>query len=253
MGISSDVWSAYMRDRLELQSYTAEQIRDRVTRQDDRALPRARPAPAGRPRRRGGAASRWPLAVASGSDRVLLDTVLASHRAGTCFAATVAGDEVAVGKPHPVSTGEACRRLGPTRGGAWRSRTRKRASPPGWRPGRRSSPSPGPASAEPEILARATVVLPDLTELDADRMAAVMAQRSPGLRPPDGLDQVGQVHPQDREREVRVDGVRVSPRVCTRVGAVGASMVRTAGRPASMNGTWSLLNGLRTVCTVSPV
>jgi beta-phosphoglucomutase-like phosphatase (HAD superfamily) len=82
MGVSSGVWSAYMRDRLELQHYTAEQIRadvlDRMVglyRQDVPLLPGARAAV-------DAAASRWPIAIASGSDRVLLDTVLSTTGSG---------------------------------------------------------------------------------------------------------------------------------------------------------------------------
>ena len=78
MGISSDRWSAYMRDRLDIQNYTAEHIRDEVInrmidlyRKNVPLLPGARAAVEAM-------ALRWPLAIASGSDRVLLDTVLAT-------------------------------------------------------------------------------------------------------------------------------------------------------------------------------
>ena len=176
MGISSDRWSAYMRDRLDMQSHTAEQIRAEVIgrmidlyREHVPLLPGARAAVEAM-------ASRWPLAVASGSDRVLLDTVLASTGLGQHFVATVAGDEVTEGKPEPMIYEEVCRRLdadpehcvaiedsGAGIVSALAAGTKVVAVPrPGFQP-------------QPEILARATVVLPDLTVLDADRMAAIMA------------------------------------------------------------------------------
>jgi HAD superfamily hydrolase (TIGR01509 family) len=176
MGISSDRWSAYMRDRLGMQSYTAEHIRDEVInrmidlyREHVPLLPGARAAVESM-------ASRWPLAVASGSDRVLLDTVLASTGLGSCFAATVAGDEVAVGKPDPFIYREACRRLevDPTHCVAIEDSEAGIAS--GLAAGTKVVAVPRPGFLpRPETLARATVVLSDLTQLDADRMAAILA------------------------------------------------------------------------------
>lgn len=176
MGISSDRWSAYMRDRLDMQSYTAEQIRAEVIgrmidlyREHVPLLPGARVAVEAM-------ASRWPLAVASGSDRVLLETVLAATGLAQYFVATVAGDEVTEGKPEPMIYQEVCRRLGADPehcvaiedsgagiASAQAAGTKVIAVPrPGFQP-------------NPEILARATVVLPDLTQLDVDRVAAILA------------------------------------------------------------------------------
>ena len=180
MGISSDIWSAYMRDRLELQHYTAEQIRtdvlDRMVelyRHDVPLLPGARAAVEA-------AAARWPVAIASGSDRVLLDTVLAATGLGRCFAATVAGDEVTEGKPHPMIYAEACRRLGADPRHCVAVEDSGAGISSALAAGLKVVAVPRPGFApRPEILARATVSLPDLTGLDADRMAAVMAQAPP--------------------------------------------------------------------------
>jgi len=180
MGVSSGVWSAYMRDRLELQHYTAEQIRadvlDRMVglyRQDVPLLPGARAAV-------DAAASRWPIAIASGSDRVLLDTVLATTGLGRCFAATVAGDEVSEGKPHPMIYDEACRRLGADPRQCVAVEDSGAGISSALAAGLKVVAVPRPGFApKPEILARATVVLPDLTGLDADRVAAVMAHAPP--------------------------------------------------------------------------
>ena len=46
-------------------------------------------------------AARWPLAVASGSERAVIDTVLALKGLRRCFQVIVSGSEVAQGKPAP--------------------------------------------------------------------------------------------------------------------------------------------------------
>jgi len=57
-------------------------------------------------------AARYPLAVASSSNRPLIDTVLDVAGLTACFAATVSSEEVARGKPAPDVYLEAARRLG---------------------------------------------------------------------------------------------------------------------------------------------
>ena len=82
MGISSDRWSVYMRERLGLGHMTPAEIRDQVVGRmvalytaEVPLLPGAREAVEA-------VRSRWPLAIASGSDRVLLDTRAGGHWAG---------------------------------------------------------------------------------------------------------------------------------------------------------------------------
>jgi HAD superfamily hydrolase (TIGR01509 family) len=176
MGISSDRWSAYMHDRLGLEHLTPERIRAEVIermialyRAQVPLLPGARAAVET-------TAARWPLAVASGSDRVLLDTVLASSGLADCFTATVAGDEVVEGKPAPLIYEEACRRLGVAPGrclaiedsgagieSALAAGMKVVAIP-------RLGFEPGPG-----VLSRATAVLPDLTRLDPDLVTGLLA------------------------------------------------------------------------------
>jgi HAD superfamily hydrolase (TIGR01509 family) len=176
MGISSDRWSAYMHDRLGLGHLTPERIRAEVISRmlalyDERVplLPGAREAVEA-------TAARWPLAVASGSDRALLDAVLASSGLAACFAATIAGDEVAEGKPAPLIYAEVCRLLHAVPGdclaiedsgagidSALAARMKVVAVPrPGFEP-------------DPDVLDRATVVLPDLTRLTPDLVAGLLA------------------------------------------------------------------------------
>jgi HAD superfamily hydrolase (TIGR01509 family) len=56
-------------------------------------------------------AARWPLAVASSSNRELIDLVLELAGLSPLFQATVSSEEVARGKPAPDVYLEACRRL----------------------------------------------------------------------------------------------------------------------------------------------
>ena len=58
------------------------------------------------------AAAGFTLAVASSSNRVLIDLVLAESGLAPLFAATVSSEEVARGKPSPDVYVEACRRIG---------------------------------------------------------------------------------------------------------------------------------------------
>ena len=57
-------------------------------------------------------AASYPLAVASSSNRPLIDAVLETAGIADCFAATVSSEEVPRGKPSPDVYLEAARRLG---------------------------------------------------------------------------------------------------------------------------------------------
>ncbi len=111
MGMSSSEWSRYMHDVLGLSPPPAE-ISAEVVR---RMLARYRqelPVIDGAVdavRRLAGA---FPLAIASSSNRPLIDAVLAAAAVADCFAATVSSEEVARGKPFPDVYLEAARRLG---------------------------------------------------------------------------------------------------------------------------------------------
>ncbi len=111
MGISSDEWSAYMRDNLGI-ALSAGRIRAEVIRRMVALSTESVPFIDGARQAIEAIGARWRVGVASGSDRVLLDTVLATDGLGRHFAATVAGDEVPEGKPSPLIYAETCRRLG---------------------------------------------------------------------------------------------------------------------------------------------
>lgn len=111
MGMSSPEWSAYMHETVGLRENPDEIAAEVVRRMQERyrarlpLLPGAREAV-------GRLASRWPLGLASSSNRPLIDLALELGGLAPCFRATVSSEEVARGKPAPDVYVEACRRLG---------------------------------------------------------------------------------------------------------------------------------------------
>jgi HAD superfamily hydrolase (TIGR01509 family) len=119
MGMSSMEWSAYMHDVVALpespDEISAEVVRRMLARYEAR-LPLVDGAVAAVRR----VAARWPLGLASSSNRELIDRALDVSGLAELFAATVSSEEVARGKPAPDVYLEAARRLGiePSRCGA---------------------------------------------------------------------------------------------------------------------------------------
>ena len=111
MGMSSSEWSRYMHDELGLAESPAEINELVVARMGERyrhELPLL-PGAVEAVRR---VADRWPLGVASSSNRPLIDLVLELAGLAPLFRATVSSEEVARGKPAPDVYLEAARRLG---------------------------------------------------------------------------------------------------------------------------------------------
>jgi HAD superfamily hydrolase (TIGR01509 family) len=111
MGMSSTEWSRYMHDELGLREPPEELNRLVVERMQERyrdGLPLVEGAVEAV--RRIGA--RWPLGLASSSNRPLIDLVLAEMNVADLFRATVSSEEVERGKPAPDVYLEAARRLG---------------------------------------------------------------------------------------------------------------------------------------------
>jgi len=111
MGMSSPEWSAYMHGELGL-AETPEEINDEVVR---RMLARYRaelPLLDGAVEAVERLAAAFPLAVASSSNRPLIEAVLDAAGIAGRFAATVSSEEVERGKPAPDVYLEAARRLG---------------------------------------------------------------------------------------------------------------------------------------------
>ena len=119
MGMSSLEWSRYMHETIGLpeppEEISAEVVRRlaELYREHLPVLPGAREAVER-------LAGRWPLGVASSSNRELIDLVLEELAVADLFQATVSSEEVERGKPAPDVYLEAARRLevDPTRAAA---------------------------------------------------------------------------------------------------------------------------------------
>jgi HAD superfamily hydrolase (TIGR01509 family) len=111
MGMSSHEWSRYMHDVIGLPEPPEEISREvverlaRIYRQHLPVLPGAREAVER-------LAARWPLGLASSSNRELIELALELLGVKHLFKATVSSEEVARGKPAPDVYLEAARRLG---------------------------------------------------------------------------------------------------------------------------------------------
>jgi HAD superfamily hydrolase (TIGR01509 family) len=110
MGMSSVEWSRYLRDRLgvdmepeEISRAVADRVGE-VYRERLPLLPGAVEAVRS-------LANEWPLAVASSSNRHIIDLVLELADIGDAFRATVSSEEVGAGKPAPDVYLEAAERL----------------------------------------------------------------------------------------------------------------------------------------------
>jgi len=111
MGMSSIEWSRYMRDVVGLTEEPEEISAEVVRRLEDRYR-RELPLIPGAEQAVERFAASWPLALASSSNRELIDLVLESSGLGRYFKASVSSEEVARGKPAPDVFLEAARRLG---------------------------------------------------------------------------------------------------------------------------------------------
>lgn len=111
MGMSSTEWSRYMHDVIGLPESPAEINREVV----ERLVASYRehlPAIGGAREAVERMADRWPLGVASSSNRELIELVLEQLGVAHLFAAVVSSEEVGRGKPAPDVYLEAARRLG---------------------------------------------------------------------------------------------------------------------------------------------
>jgi HAD superfamily hydrolase (TIGR01509 family) len=111
MGMSSPEWSRYMHDVIGLREPPEEISAEVVRRMGDRYRERL-PLLPGAVEAVERLAARWPLGLASSSNRPLIDLVLDVSGLGRFFRATVSSEEVAHGKPAPDVFLEAARRLG---------------------------------------------------------------------------------------------------------------------------------------------
>jgi HAD superfamily hydrolase (TIGR01509 family) len=111
MGMSSLEWSRYMHDEIGLRE-PPEEISAEVVRRLEEIYRRELPLVEGAREAVERLAARWPLALASSSNRELIDLVLELSGLARHFSVTVSSEEVARGKPAPDVYLEAGRRLG---------------------------------------------------------------------------------------------------------------------------------------------
>jgi len=111
MGMSSTEWSRYLHEAAGIADEPAA-INDEVVRRMLAAYREHLPLIDGAVDAVRRLAERYPLGLASSSNRPLIDTVLDVAGIARCFRATVSSEEVAQGKPAPDVYLEAARRLG---------------------------------------------------------------------------------------------------------------------------------------------
>ena len=111
MGMSSIEWSRYLHDRLEV-PMAPEEINDAVVRRMIALYRERLPLLPGAVEAVRSLSERWRLAVASSSNRPVIDLALELAGIGDAFDATVSSEEVDRGKPAPDVYLEAARRLG---------------------------------------------------------------------------------------------------------------------------------------------
>jgi HAD superfamily hydrolase (TIGR01509 family) len=111
MGMSSTEWSAYLREELRV-PMDAEAINREVVRRMDASYARKLPLLPGARAAVRRLARRWPLALASSSNRELIDRFLELAGLGEAFRVSVSSEEVPRGKPSPDVYLEAARALG---------------------------------------------------------------------------------------------------------------------------------------------
>jgi len=111
LGMSSPEWSRYVHDELGVPLEPAE-ISDRVVAHVLETYEERLPLLPGAEAAVARIAARWPLALASSSNREVIETVMATSGWGDVFRAWVSSEEVERGKPAPDVFLEAARRIG---------------------------------------------------------------------------------------------------------------------------------------------
>jgi HAD superfamily hydrolase (TIGR01509 family) len=110
MGMSSSEWAAYLRDDLGVPMDVGAISRDVVRRMED-GYREELPLLPGAGEAVRSLADRWPLGLASSSNREIIDLVLELTGFGEAFRVTVSSEEVERGKPAPDVYLEAARKL----------------------------------------------------------------------------------------------------------------------------------------------
>jgi HAD superfamily hydrolase (TIGR01509 family) len=165
MGMSSLEWSAYMNEELGMPVEPVEISAEVVRRMEARYRERL-PLIEGAVEAVERLAARWPLGLASSSNRPLIDAVLELSGLAACFAATVSSEEVERGKPAPDVYLECARRLGVAPTGCAAIEDSHAGIRSAKSAGMRVVAIPNPTyPPDPDAVAQADVVLPSLDGL----------------------------------------------------------------------------------------
>ena len=165
MGMSSLEWSRYMHDVIGL-AEPPEEINAEVVRRLVDVYREQLPLLDGAVEAVEALAKRWPLALASSSNRELIELVLRESELDRWFTATVSSEEVAHGKPAPDVYLEAARRLGVDAGRCAAVEDSENGIRSAKAAGLRVVAIPNPQYPPAEdALALADVVLPDVAAL----------------------------------------------------------------------------------------
>ena len=101
MGMSAPEWSAYLHDELGLDSLTPHEISARVARSVDQRYQEGLPLLPGARTAVERTGERWPLGLASSSNRTIIERFLDVSGLREFFTVTVSSEEVRRGKPSP--------------------------------------------------------------------------------------------------------------------------------------------------------
>jgi HAD superfamily hydrolase (TIGR01509 family) len=178
LGMSAPEWSRYVVERLGV-DLTPEEVNAAVVEAmlgeyEERLplLPGAREAVERM-------AGRWPLGLASSSNRPVIDLVLDRMGVTDRFAATVSSEEVARGKPAPDVYVEAARRLGVDPAACAAIEDSENGIRAAHAAGMRVLAIPNPHfQPAADALALANLILPDLDALTPDAVYATSASTS---------------------------------------------------------------------------
>jgi HAD superfamily hydrolase (TIGR01509 family) len=179
MGMSSTEWSRYMHDVLGLSDSAEELNRLVVERMQERYRERL-PVIDGAVEAVKRIGARWPLGLASSSNRPLIDAALSGMGIAELFRATVSSEEVERGKPAPDVYLETAYRLDVDSGMAVAIEDSENGIRSALGAGMRVVAIPNPHFPPPEdALAKADLVLDGLAELTSDAVESASSRRAP--------------------------------------------------------------------------
>ncbi len=168
MGMSSVEWSRYVRDELGVDE-RPEQISDEVVERLERLYRERLPLIDGAVEAVRRLAERWPLGLATSSNREVIDLVLNLSGLDMCFEVTVSSEEVGRGKPAPDVYLEVARRMSVAPGACTAIEDSHNGILSALAAGMHVIAIPNREFPPREaVLARAEVVLDSLAALDAD-------------------------------------------------------------------------------------